>query len=52
MKNTATDLPHELQAFASLLDARPREVQEAFQFLLATAMRKAVGLLEAAEVDS
>ena len=46
------DLPPELQPFASLLDAQPAEVQEAFQFLLATAMHEAVGLLEVAEVDS
>ena len=37
MKNTTSDLPLELQAFTSLLDAQPPEVQEAFQFLLATA---------------
>ena len=36
MKNTPNDLPPELQAFASLLNAQPPEVQEAFQFLLAT----------------
>jgi hypothetical protein len=33
--------PPKLQAFASLLDAQPPEVQEAFQFLLATAMHEA-----------
>ena len=37
MKNPTSDLPLELQPFASLLDAQPPEVQEAFQFLLATA---------------
>jgi len=37
MKNTTSDLPPELQAFASLLDAQSLDVQEAFQFLLATA---------------
>jgi hypothetical protein len=46
--------PPELQPFASLLDdAQPPEVQEAFQFLLATAMQEAgrLGLLNVAEVD-
>jgi len=53
MKNTTTDLPPELQAFASLLDAQPPRVQEAFQFLLATAMHEAgkFELLNVAEVD-
>jgi hypothetical protein len=32
---------HDLQTFASLLDAQPPEIQEAFQFLLATAMHEA-----------
>ena len=51
MKTTITDLPPELQALASLLalspvrpkyrDTQPPEVQEAFQFLLASAMHKA-----------
>ena len=41
MKNTTSDIIPELQAFASLLDAQPSEVQEAFQFLLATAMHEA-----------
>jgi hypothetical protein len=34
------NLPPELQHPASLLDAHPPEVQEAFQFLLATAMHE------------
>jgi hypothetical protein len=38
MKNTTSNLPLELQTFASLLDAQLPEVQEAFQFLLAIAM--------------
>jgi len=52
MKNTTADLPPKLQAFASLLDAQPPEVQEAFQFLLATAMHEAgkFELLNVAEV--
>ena len=37
MKDTTNDLPPKLQTFASLLDAQPPEVQEAFQFLLTTA---------------
>lgn len=41
MRNTTTDLPPKLQAFASLLDPQPHAVQEAFQFLLATAMHEA-----------
>ena len=41
MKNTITDLPIALQVFASLPDAQPLEVQEAFQFLLATAIHEA-----------
>jgi len=40
MKNTTSNLPPKLQAFASLLDAQPPDVQEAFQFLLATAMHE------------
>ena len=40
MKNTTTNLPPKLQPFASLLDAQPPEVQEAFQFPLATAMHE------------
>ena len=53
MKNTTTTLPPKLQAFASLLDAQPPEAQEAFQFLLATAMHEAgkFELLNVAEVD-
>lgn len=52
MKNPTTDLPPELQAFASLLDAQPPEVQEALQFLPATAMHEAgkCELLSVAEV--
>jgi len=51
MRNTTTDLPPKLQAFASLLalspvrpkyrDPQPQAVQEAFQFLLTTAMHQA-----------
>jgi hypothetical protein len=38
MKNTTNNLPPNLQSLAYLLlDAQPSEVQEAFQFLLATA---------------
>ena len=53
MKNTTSNLPPELQAFASLLDAQPPDVQEAFQFLPATAMHEAgkFELVNAAEVD-
>ena len=53
MKNPTNDLPPKLQALASLLDAQPSEVQEAFQFLLATAMHEAgkFELLNVAEVD-
>ena len=53
MKNTTNNLPPELQPFASLLDAQPPEVQQAFQFLLATAMQEAgkFELLNVAEVD-
>ncbi len=42
-----------LKAFVSLLDAQPPEVQEAFQFLLATAMHEAgkFELLNVVEVD-
>ena len=40
MKNPTSDLPPNLQPFASLLNAQPPEVQEAFQFLLATAMHE------------
>ena len=35
------DIPPELPAFASLLGTQPPKVQEAFQFLLATAMHEA-----------
>ncbi len=41
MKTTANNLPPNLQAFAQLLDTQPPEVQEAFRFLLATAMQEA-----------
>jgi len=53
MKNGTSDVALELEAFASLLDAEPAEVQEAFQFLLATAMHEAgkFELLNVAEVD-
>ena len=53
MKNTTNHLPPELPAFASLLDAQLSDVQEAFQFLLATAMHEAgkFELLNVAEVD-
>ena len=53
MKKSTNELPLNLQAFASLLDAQPPEVQEAFQFLLATAMHEAgkFELLNVAEVD-
>ena len=53
MKNTTADLPPNLHAFASQLDAEHPEVQEAFRFLLATAMHEAVKfeLLSAVEVD-
>jgi hypothetical protein len=40
MKTTDYDSPPGLQAFASLLDTQPPEVQEVFQFLLATAMHE------------
>ena len=58
MKNTTSDLPPKLQAFASLLDTQPPEVQEAFQFLPATAMHEGGNprfgkfeLLNVAEID-
>ena len=53
MRITTTNLPPNLQLFASLLDAQPPGVQEAFQFLLATAMHEAgkFELLNVAEVD-
>ena len=53
MKSTSTNLSPTLQAFASLLDTQPPEVQEAFQFLLATAMHEAgkFELLNVPEVD-
>jgi hypothetical protein len=40
-KSTTNNLPLKLQTFASLLDSQPPEVQEAFQFLLATAVHEA-----------
>ena len=39
-KNSTSHLLPEFQTLASLLDAQPPEVQEAFQFLLATAMHE------------
>jgi len=53
MKNTTKHVPPELQAFASLLDAQPSDLQEAFQFLLATAMHEAgkFQLVSVAELD-
>ncbi len=53
MKNTTNDLPPQLQAFAQLLDTQPPEVQEAFQFLLATALHEAgkFELVNEAKVD-
>ena len=63
MKNANGDLPPDLQPFASLLalspvrpkyrDAQPPDVQEAFQFLLVTAMHEAgkLELLSVAEVE-
>ena len=41
MKNTTNYLLPKLKPFASLLDAQPSEVQEAFQFLLATTTHEA-----------
>jgi len=48
-----SNLPPKLQAFASLLDAQPPDVQRAFQFLIAAAMHEAgkFQLLNVAEVD-
>jgi len=53
MRNANNDLPPELQAFASLLDAECPDVQEAVQFLLATAMHEAgkFQLLSVVEVN-
>jgi len=53
MNNTTTNLPQKLQSLASLLDAQPPKVQQAFQFLLATATHEAgkFELLNVAEVD-
>jgi len=53
MKHPTDSLPPNLRSFASLLDAQPVEVQEAFQFLLATAMHEAgkFELLSVADVD-
>ena len=57
-QTTSNDLLPEPQAFTSLLDAQPLEVQEAFQFLLATAMHEGGNprfgkfeLVNVAEVD-
>jgi len=54
MNNTINNPPLELQGLASDLDAQPPEVQEAFQFLLATAMHQAgkFELLSVAELDN
>ena len=41
MNNTTNNLLPKFQPFASLLDTQPPEVQEAFQFLLATVMHEA-----------
>ena len=48
-----SNLPPKLQAFASLLDAQPPDVQRAFQFQIAAAMHEAgkFQLLNVAEVD-
>ncbi len=53
MKTTSNDLAIKLQAFTSLLGTQPPEAQEAFQFLLATAMHEAgkFELLDVAEVN-
>ena len=53
MKNTTSALPPNLQPFASLLNAQPPEVQEAFQLLLATAVHEAgkFELVNVVEVD-
>ena len=40
MKEPTGNLPPNFQPLVSLLDAQPPEVQEAFQFLLATAMHE------------
>jgi hypothetical protein len=40
-RNTTANLPPELQTFAQLLNTQPPKAQEAFQFLLATAMYEA-----------
>jgi hypothetical protein len=40
MKNETSALPPKLQPLTSLLDSQPPEVQEALQFLLATAMHE------------
>ena len=50
MKDVTKDRPPKLQAFASLLDAQPTDVQEVFQFLLATAMHEA-GKTQAKRAD-
>ncbi len=53
MNGTTTNLAPHFQPLASLLDAQPPDVQEAFQFLLATAMHQAgkFELLNVAEVE-
>ncbi len=49
-KNMTNDFPPNLQLFVQLLDAQPPVVQEAFQFLLATAMHHEAGKLEPVSV--
>jgi len=53
MQNPTTNLPTKLRSFASLPNAQPPKVQEAFQFLLATAMHEAgkFELLNVVEVE-
>jgi len=41
MKNTTNNLPRNLQALVPLLDTQSPKVQDAFQFLLATATHEA-----------
>jgi hypothetical protein len=53
MKNITNYLLPKLKPFTSLLDTQPPEVQEAFQFPLATAMHETgkFEMLNVAEVD-
>ncbi len=53
MKNTTNGLTPNLQPFVPLLDAQPTEVQQAFKFLIATAMHEAgkFELVSVAEVQ-